>query len=343
MLHVVYRSYGGENLKGRPPYYTKLLSLLSLIRALSRIDQPYEIIFLNDGPIPADRLAVMRRCGEVVSREGLGGAGSMRAALRIVAERPWPDSDLVWLAEDDHLYRSNAFQGLLAAANVCPEADYFALYASIGGRAPEGGSWPAWAHVPRNWRPLPAISVNRHPWRRALSTTSTFAARAGALRADRAMMEVVMRLGGAWDHTTCLMYQGHTPSSWKTLHYHYGEDATPKWKALSVVVRIALSAWQFLRRLRGAPRRVIIAPDPPLSTHVESGHLAAGTDWAAVTRSCAAWAKQSGAGPVPANTRPAAATPRLHVITGSAPQPSASHLRRARKRPASTPDQSNTL
>ncbi len=27
MLHVVYRSYGGENAKGRPPFYSKLLAL----------------------------------------------------------------------------------------------------------------------------------------------------------------------------------------------------------------------------------------------------------------------------------------------------------------------------
>jgi hypothetical protein len=302
MLHVVYRSYGGENLKGRPLYYTKLSTLLSFLRALSKIQPPYEVIYLNDGPIPAERLAVMRQTGEIVGHETLGGVGSMRQALRIATERDWPTSDLVWLAEDDHLYRSNAFSGLLASAEGFPTADYFALYASFGRRTPEGAPWPDWAHAPKTWCDTGALSIEGHLWRQALSTTSTFGARVGALREDRGLMEVIMRLGGAWDHTTCLMCQGYAPSSWRALDLHYGLNATPKWRALSIAVRSGLGIWRAIRALRGAPRRVIVAPDPPLSTHVESEHLALGTDWAAVTHSCMAWARASGLAPLLAVT-----------------------------------------
>ena len=58
MLHVVYRSYGGENAKGRPPYYSKLLALTSMVRAAELAGEHVHLVFLNDGTIPADRLAV---------------------------------------------------------------------------------------------------------------------------------------------------------------------------------------------------------------------------------------------------------------------------------------------
>ena len=39
-MHIVYRIYGGENLKGRPPYYSKRTSLASALLAASRASRP---------------------------------------------------------------------------------------------------------------------------------------------------------------------------------------------------------------------------------------------------------------------------------------------------------------
>ena len=64
-LHLVYRSYGGENLKRRPFYYSKMLALISFVRAATKV-RDAELLFLNDGPIPDDKLAVMSRYGRVV-------------------------------------------------------------------------------------------------------------------------------------------------------------------------------------------------------------------------------------------------------------------------------------
>ena len=62
-VHLVLRSYGGENLKRRPSYYSKLLALTSFVRAASRLPDA-EVIFLNDGPVPPLHLELMERFGE---------------------------------------------------------------------------------------------------------------------------------------------------------------------------------------------------------------------------------------------------------------------------------------
>src|SRR6266511_6323917 len=131
-LQVIYRSHGRENTKGSPPYYRKLLALVSLLRAAEEAREPVDLVFLNDGWIPPERLAIMRSAGEVVAEARLGGnEGSFRKALAIPRVRKWSDDDLVWFAEDDYLYDPRALAGLIGAAAAMPEADYLALYASI--------------------------------------------------------------------------------------------------------------------------------------------------------------------------------------------------------------------
>src|SRR5262245_51017291 len=171
-LHIVYRSYGPENMKERPPYYSKLLALASLVQAAEDAGPPIEIVFLNDGPIPGDRLALMAAAGEVVSRSGLGLRGSLRAALALPIERRWPDEDLVWLCEDDYLYRDRAVRDLIAAADALPHADYLSLYAAIGDRPPEGGRLEEAYPVPARWRGSAPVLIAGHHWRPGLSTTA---------------------------------------------------------------------------------------------------------------------------------------------------------------------------
>jgi hypothetical protein len=65
-IHLVYRSYGGENRKRRPAYYSKWLTLNSFLRAAERLPDA-DLIFLNDGPIPERRLQAMHTAGRVVS------------------------------------------------------------------------------------------------------------------------------------------------------------------------------------------------------------------------------------------------------------------------------------
>src|SRR6202166_2442086 len=214
MLHIIYRSYDGENNKNRPAFYSKVVALASCIRAFEGLEAgTAEIIYLNDGPIPADRLRLMERSGEILAYSRLGMKGSMRRALAIPYQRAWPADDLIWFAEDDYLYLPQAFKDLIAAATAFPDADYFALYALIDCLFPNGS--PSIEYrlrwFPGRWLEPRCVAVEDRCWQRALSTTSTFGGRPRAIVEDRLLMKVAMIYGGAWDHTTCMLYQGLRP------------------------------------------------------------------------------------------------------------------------------------
>ena len=67
-LKVVLRSYGGDNDKGRPEFYSKDLVVASFVRAARAASEveDIEVFFVNDGPIPRLRLNFMERCGRVL-------------------------------------------------------------------------------------------------------------------------------------------------------------------------------------------------------------------------------------------------------------------------------------
>jgi hypothetical protein len=290
VLHIVSRSYGGENKKGRPDYYSKRLSLLSLIQAFQQLNPgEAELIFVNDGPIPDDRLELMRSSGEVVMRSRLGMQGSLRAILELPIVRSWPKDDLVWFAEDDYLYQPRAFVDLLAAAEAFPQAAYFGLYALIGTREPNGTLFHDAPRVPRGWSESEVTLVNGHPWRRALSTTSTFGVRVKPLVEDYPMMKRAMYTGGAYDHSTCLMYQGFMPYPAKSLLECLFTRQTSGGflrRAAICGVRMGLDLYSLMRVLKPSRHRILVAPEPALITHLETEQLAVGSDWKAVAARC---------------------------------------------------------
>src|SRR5690348_13518777 len=117
-LTILYRSTGGDNPKNRPPYYNKMLCLRSLLRSFERVGERGSIIFINDGPMPDDRLAVMERYGKIVSLPGLGNSPSYRETLKIALELP--KDSLVYFAEDDYLYTLPAMEKMLTAFDELP-------------------------------------------------------------------------------------------------------------------------------------------------------------------------------------------------------------------------------
>jgi hypothetical protein len=296
LLHIICRSYGGENKKGRPDYYSKHLALSSLVRAFRALKSSHaELIFLNDGPIPPDRLRLMEQSGEVLARSNLGLRGSMRSALALPVERKWHRDDIVWLAEDDYLYLPEAFAGLMSAVESFPDAAYFGLYAQIGSRQPNPDA-PGEERVPKAWKDSDQVLVENHPWRRALSTTSTFGARVNALVQDQRMMRMVMLSGGAWDHTTCLIYQGYRPYPLSSLLSPFRDVRSVQDLVRTIgaaVARGSLNCYPTLRALGGVSKRQLIAPDPALITHLETAYLACGTDWTIFAKDMQSWVDES--------------------------------------------------
>lgn len=305
-LRILHRSYAGDGVKPRPPYYSKLLALASLLRAADAVPVRPELVFLNDGPMPAERLRVMEAHGEVRTvRRGGSDARSYREMLADEAARPGAGEDLVWLAEDDYLYTGDAFVRLLAGAERLPQADYLMLYGSVAldvarsagrdhVRLPQGGSDSPAAEV---------VDVDGTAWFRIASTTSTFGLRRRALRDDVRFLRGGALTGGAWDDASCLMVQGFRPFAPGEVRRDllpFGQPL-PAWPR-SVARGLVRSAAQSLSRRRPARRRVLMGSDPELAFHMEAGELAphppsvrtSKIDWAVVAAESAEWGRAHG-------------------------------------------------
>ena len=288
-LRIVYRSYGGENMKNRPGYYTKALALQSFLRAAEAVDA--EIVFMNDGPMPEERLALMRDVGEIVTLPGVGMRRSYMTGLRLPARRGWPADDVVWFSEDDYLYAPDALSRLRAAAERL-QADYFALYA----RTDEYDVNPDGPHdwIPRGWAPGPPATVDDQQWVRVLSTASTFGARVGALDADMSIFAQALLPHKKMyrDHDTCVVYQGYEPHDWRQL----GRDLVGraegdvKTRLREVALAPFKAALNVRSHRRASHSRVLLAAAPNLATHLELAWMAPGTDWQQVAKETAEWA-----------------------------------------------------
>lgn len=207
-LHVLYRSTGGDNPKNRPPYYTKTLCLRSLLQALAHTDVGARITFINDGPMPDDRVAIMRQAGCVISLAGIGNSRSYRKALELgLATSPEP---FVYFAEDDYLYRENAFRALLEAFEQIPSADYITLFDHRDRYTRNDDAGGGRSRI--------YLAAGQH-WRTVESTCMTFGARVDLLKKD------------AWIHRMATMPQ--TPRDRLLWRMTQGQ----KWFALKVPKR----------------------------------------------------------------------------------------------------------
>lgn len=298
-LRIVYRSHGGENMKSRPAYYSKLLALVSVVRAARESGVDPHLIFWNDGPIPADRLDLMRSAGEVVRIDGGSNRASYRAAIEMAARSPWSAADLVWFAEDDYLYRPQAFRMLREAVAAIPRAEYLSM---VGGRALDVTS-PRTAtrgHPRRGAVDADdPVVVNGVSWFRGVSTTSTFGVRAGVLAQDATLLRQLPYSGGAWDHTTCLTVQGRQPFSWQELRdglvpSGVGGRELPFALARGAALGVVRGAVNLRSRRRDDNCRSLYLCDPVGARHLEEPGAADGLDWETLVDETRAWARGRG-------------------------------------------------
>ncbi len=223
-LYVVCRSVGQENAKNRPDFYGKTLSLASLLRSVENVGIPTRLVFANDGPIPPERLAMMSATGEVLPIRCGSNRASYRLVLRLPVARGWDPDDLVWFAEDDYLYTAGALAAVVAAAEKIPQADYFTLYSRLRFDPGATRRRPAFSPLDRSDGDPDAVEIGNVRWYRAVSSTSTFGAWVHTLTADQRLLRSVPFVGGAFDHATCLAYQGYRPFP---LHALGGEPLEP--------------------------------------------------------------------------------------------------------------------
>jgi len=175
MIHALYRSSAAVNRKNRPGFFDKETALASFLRAAREAGPAVEVVFLNDGPLPGRVAGWMREAGEVVEAAGLGNSGSYRRALAEALARDWPETDLVYLVEDDYLHLPPALSILAEASTEIPRASYFTLY--------DHPDRYRRADDADRGRTRMFLGGGRH-WRSVESTCLTYAARLGALRRD---------------------------------------------------------------------------------------------------------------------------------------------------------------
>ena len=294
-LHLVYRSYGGENLKRRPFYYSKMLALISFVRAATKV-RDAELLFLNDGPIPDDKLAVMSRYGRVVQtgEQAKGMRVSYRAALDLVTTESWTDDDVVYYVEDDYLFTADALIALTEAVAALPEASYFSLYGPL---ADYDDPLERIEHaVPRDWKAQPNRCVGEQVWFNRASITSTFGARVGILREDLPIFIQCMRpfRHRLLDHETCIIYQGFVPYHGSEFFFGLPGDFELGLRGVARAVvlvpfRIALN----LRARRQRTPHLLYTVTPNLATHLEHPVISPDRDWVAVAEEVAQWAEDN--------------------------------------------------
>lgn len=295
-LHVVYRSHGGENRKQRPGYYSKLLGLASVVRALEATAAAVDVWWINDGPIPADRVALMRRTGRIVPLHGGSNRRSYRATLRQAARQGWADDDIVWFAEDDYLYGLDAFTQLAAIGAALPDAAYFSMWGYHALDPDRPPTAPAPRALPLSLGDPQRVSIDEVHWYRGVSTTSTFGVRAGVLRADLRLLRLLPYTGGAWDHTTCLAVQGLQPFSWPQVRAELApmrHEPVGRWPR-SVALGLTHLAANVSSQRRLPYGRTLVSSDPELIFHMEHPADPTGRDWVAFAEQTRQWAVDGG-------------------------------------------------
>jgi hypothetical protein len=292
-LHVVYRSSGGENLKQRPTFYSKILCLLSFLQTLALTGGDIQIIFLNDGAIPENRRRLMKMVGEPIEVPSVGKLRSYRAALGLVETRGWDDDDFVYVLEDDYLHVPGALSSLVAAVEQIQQAEYFTLYDAPDRYTRTDDADRGRARV--------FLAADRH-WRSVESSTHTFAARVGTLRAD------------SWLHLLATRSRrGSRQPLRRSADPPFVAEDRATWRVLQGFgdYRLASSLVGLMGRPSGIPRdlpilrllvrsipaprigqRLLVGPMPSLATHMEEPYLAPLVDWSAVAEQTLTWARE---------------------------------------------------
>jgi hypothetical protein len=172
-LWVLYRASPVGNRKSRPPFFTKWVCLLSLLRAAEEA-QVDRLTFACDGSLPPDVVQYMKERGDVVDFGGIGNARSYVATARLSADSDERDEALAYLCEDDYLHLPQALVRLREVALVAEPGTYVTLYDHPDRYRRRDDRLP---------RSRPLLTGGQH-WKGVESTNMTYGVDLGTLRRD---------------------------------------------------------------------------------------------------------------------------------------------------------------
>jgi hypothetical protein len=251
--------------------------LLSLVQSAQRYSSKIELTFISDGPISPKLEPLMRHHGVVRHIQAGNNRASFVKTVGYAAQAQWPDNDLVWFAEDDYLYLPEALPQLVQLRSGLES--YVTVYAT----------------------PLGVVQAHSLPgaaqpqWMRAVSTTSTFGLRVGALRQDRRLLQLAPWCGDSWDRATCLAVQGILPFPLRDIATDLTGEQDSALRRVAKVVgkplgRVAVDVAALAMRRH---RRHLLVSWPNLAAHLEvSELLGCPGDWLAAARGTLDWGRE---------------------------------------------------
>lgn len=282
-LQVRYRVSRHVNNKPRPPWFSRRVALASLLAALEpvRATHPVQISYIANRGVPDEVEDLVSGSGDVQSIEARSAPQAYRRMLDVVPGDLGVD-DLVWLAEDDYLYRPDALSALVEAAQALPHVDYFGLY------TPDNSAWHAARRSQPDRRgPARRFVVGGRTWVTAGASNATFGVRAGALREDARALQLCSLAGSGWDHACLCVVQGVAPYPARHLAADLPSPSSTQGAVRYLAQPLLRGAVDVAARTR-RHRRTWIATTEDLATHMESGYVSSDYDWSAYAAALAA-------------------------------------------------------
>lgn len=183
-IHVFVRHCWATNSKARPPWFDKQACLR---RLLDTCTDDCRVTVVFDGDAQGHFVETVPGVAEIVEVEGAGSdarsfLGTLAAVLRACEAGTVADEDIVYLTEDDYWHAPGWCEALREGLDVFEYVSPYDHPDKYTATAAAGQSQAAAAGVMSR---VPAVHVTRSThWRTACSTTNTYAALAGTLRAD---------------------------------------------------------------------------------------------------------------------------------------------------------------
>lgn len=239
MLHIIYRASDSEKSDVRPSFYSKELSLKSLLVSVKEI-KDFTFTFFYDGSGGDELIKLLKKHVAEVNITRLDHAGNSSSFWEAYKyAQKLPETDLVYFVEDDYLHMPEALAKLVNCAETIQEADYITLYDHPIRYASD---YHFGLDVPH--RDNTIFLSNTHHWRAQESTCMTFAARVKCLRDDEIIFD-------------------------KYVHQVQVPEDRELFKRLQ-----GLAGYE-----KGSPYRLLIGPLPSLATHCHEPWLAPLVNW----------------------------------------------------------------
>jgi hypothetical protein len=193
----------------------------------------------------------------VIRLDGVGNVKTFLRQIEILCEQN--DSDLVYLAEDDYFYTSEAMVRMVDWIRSGPEVDFVSPYDHSG----------IYTNDLHRHRRRFVVSCGR-TWKTVNSTCLTFLAKQDALRKTRQVFETYKQRNsdaGIWISLT------------KARVFNLGFALKHLVVRQSLAVVWVKAWWHTWRQILFGKTWTLWAPMPSLATHMERRFLAPGVDW----------------------------------------------------------------